>query len=98
MLEELLKEINKLKEYKKKYEYAIKDKQKMSDLLYTYMMEEWEHMDREDRVLAYKRSSCESCRYYDCCSISLPEDIWKPIRSDKAWIPSRVSCGKFKWS
>ena len=98
MLDELLKDIDELKKYKKKYENAIKDIQTMSDLLYTYMKKEWESMSREDRVIAYQRSSCESCRHYDCCSISLPEDIWKPIQSDKAWIPARKNCGNFQWS
>lgn len=98
MLDELLKEINELKEYKNKYEYALKDKQRMSDLLYDYMMREWESMSREDRVVAYQKNNCSSCRHYGYCNIGLPEDILKPIPSDKAWIPYIKNCGSFQWS
>lgn len=98
MLDELLKDINELKEYKKKYEYALKDKQTMSELLYDYMMREYESMTREEKVLVHQTNSCSACRHRDYCSIELPEDIWKPIPSDKAWIPARKSCGRFEWS
>jgi hypothetical protein len=98
MLEELLKEINELKEYKERYELANKDKERMSEMLYHYMMVEYESMTREEKVNVYRENSCSCCRYRHDCTIGLPEDIWKPIPSDIAWIPSRVSCGKFKWS
>lgn len=98
MLDELLKDINELKEYKKKYECTLKDKQKMSDLLYDYMMKEYKNMGREERILLHKTNCCSCCRYRDYCNVELPEDIWKPIPSDKAWIPARKNCGKFEWS
>ena len=97
LVEELIEALNELTEYKKKYEYAIADKQVMSEKLYEYMLKEWENTGREDRVLKFKEN-CRGCRHQDYCTISLPEDIGKPIPSDEAWIPSRVGCGKFEWS
>ena len=97
MIETLIKDIEELISYKEKYEHAIADKKTMSDKLYEYMLKEWESMGREERVLQYKEN-CRGCRHKDYCSIGLPEDIGKPIPSEKAWIPARVSCGKFEWS
>lgn len=48
MVEELIKELNELQEYKKKYECVQKEKQKMSDLLYEYMMREYENMEKKE--------------------------------------------------
>lgn len=98
MLDELLKEIDELKSYKSKYESALESKQKMSDLLYDYMMKEWKNMSREDRVDMHIDDICSCCRYRMYCTIELPEDILKPIPSDKAWIPARTCCKKFEWS
>ena len=102
MLEELLKEINKLKKYKKLYECAVKDKERMSELLYEYMTKEYENITREEKIAQHKEKLCRSCRYRDYCreyfDDSYSEDIGKPIPSDKAWIPGRVTCGKFEWA
>ena len=98
MLEELIKGIHELEEYKYKYECIQKDKQRMSDLLYEYMMREYESMGREERIVAHKVECCNCCRYEGYCNIGLPEDIWKPIPSKKAWIPGRKVCEKFEWS
>lgn len=98
MLEDFLKEINELKEYKEKYEYALKGQQIMSELLYDYMMKEWEGMSREDRVNMHREEACSCCRYSMHCTIELPEDVLKPIPSEKAWIPARTCCEKFQWS
>lgn len=98
MLGELINEIQELQEYKKKYEYVQKDKEVMSEKLYEYMMREYGNMSREERVLSYRTNSCSCCRYRDYCEISLPENIWEPIKSDRGWIPGRVTCGKFDWS
>ena len=98
MLEQLIKELEELKEYKHKYECAIKDKQRMSDLLYEYMMKEYENTTKEERVLKFKQDTCRCCRYRDYCSIELPDDIQKPIASNKAWIPATKSCGEFDWA
>lgn len=98
MLDELLKEINELKEYKIKYECASKDKQRMSELLYDYMMQEYENTSKEKRIELHKINCCSCCRYRDCCDFEFPEDVWKPIPSEKAWIPAKTTCGSFKWA
>lgn len=98
MLEELLREIGELQRYKTKYEYAVADKQTMSNLLYEYQLKEWENMSREERIAEYEHITCKLCRHSDYCSIELPEDIRKPIPSDTGYIPLRVDCGEFEWS
>lgn len=97
MLDELLKEINELKEYKKLYEYAIKDKKLMSERLYKYMMKEYESMTKEERIAYYKKECCNCCRY-NFCGYDFPDDICKPIPSEIDFIPARVICKGFKWS
>ena len=67
MLDELLEEIQKLREYKTKYEYAEKDKKEMSDLLYKYMMAEYEGKSYDERVQEYKKNTCSCCRYHSMC-------------------------------
>ena len=47
MVEELIKQLQELQEYKYKYECALKDKQTMSELLYDYMMQEYEVTSKE---------------------------------------------------
>lgn len=101
MLDELLKEIEVLRSYKNLYECALSDKQVMSDKLYEYMTKEYENTSYEDKCKSYIKDTCSCCRYrlYGCDhQNNLPEDILKPIPSDKAWIPSRKTCGYFKWS
>ena len=67
MLDELLEEIQKLREYKTKYEYAEKDKKEMSDLLYKYMMAEYEGKSYDERVREYEKNTCSCCRYHSMC-------------------------------
>ena len=101
MLDELLEEIQELKEYKTKYEYAEKDKKEMSDLLYKYMMSEYREKMYRDRAEKYRKEWCIHCKYHcddDNCGIDLPVNILEPIRSDKNWIPGYVGCRYFKWS
>lgn len=98
MLEQLIKELEELKEYKKEYEYAIKDKQTMSEMLYEYMMKEYENTTYEERVCKFRQDTCEHCRFGDGCNLELPDDIMKPIPSDKAWIPAKKTCGEFEWA
>ena len=101
VIEEFIKELSELQDYKKKFECALKDKQIMSDKLYEYIMKEYENTSYEDRCKEHIEKTCSACRYrfYDCeLQNDFPEDIWKPIESDKAWIPGRKSCGEFQWS
>jgi hypothetical protein len=100
MLDELIKEIKELQEYKNKYECQLKDKQRMSDKLLELMTEKYNSQSYAERCEIYKNEMCNSCRYSDCCKQqnNLPKDIWKPIKSDKAWIPGNSTCGSFEWS
>lgn len=96
MLDELLKEIAELREYKNKYESAMKEKQAMSNLIYGYMMTEYEGLSKEDRILKYKKEFCANCKRENDCNCKLPDDICKPIPSDNTWIPEIVICGRMR--
>ena len=102
MLEEFIKELEELKEFKKKCEYLEKDKQVLSDKLFEYMTREYEGTSYESRCSAYIKNSCSCCRNCDFgyCSLmrELPQDIGKPVQSDKAWIPATKGCSNFRWS
>jgi hypothetical protein len=97
MLDELIKEVHDLKEYKLKYEYVIKDKERMSDLLFELMTEKYNNSSYADRKEYFRKNSCRCCRYEVCCDLEVPQDIGKPIKSDKAWIPAIKSCENFEW-
>jgi len=97
MIDELLKEINELRDYKKKYENCLIDKQTMSDELYELMMAEYERTPYEQRVEEYKKNVCNDCRFQRSCLIVLPQDIGMPIKSNSAWIPATKSCDNFEW-
>lgn len=94
MIDELIKEIQELKEYKEKYFKLVGEKQRLSDELYKYMMKEYEKMSLGQCVDAYENEWCICCKHYKEQCI-LPEDILRPIRSDKAWIPEKKSCDSF---
>ncbi|MCJ7965807.1 hypothetical protein MT487_01810 [Lachnospiraceae bacterium NSJ-171] len=98
MIDEFLNEIKKLQEYKKKYLCAVTDKQRMSDLLYEYMTKEYKRMSKQKRIEKYEEECCKYCRYREYCKFDFPDDIYKPIKNDNAWIPGRVTCGNFEWS
>jgi len=88
-----------LKTIKTKYECLQKDKQRMSELLYEYMIKEFNSKSYEDRVEEYKKTVCINCRYRGCSyAKELPIDILKPIESDINFIPSTTTCGKYEWS
>lgn len=97
MIDEFLDEIKELQEYKKKYLCAVKDKQRMSDLLYEYMTNEYKRMSKQKRIKKYEEECCKCCRYREYCKFDFPDDIYKPIKSDSAWIPGMVTCGNFEW-
>lgn len=97
MLDELIMEISELKTYKKKYESATKDKLRMSELLFELMTEKYNNTPFEERKKHFKEDICRCCRWKTSCNIKIPEDIEKPIESDKAWIPAQRGCGEFEW-
>lgn len=98
MLNELLNEIEKLKEYENLYNSAVKDKREMSNLLFELMTEKYNNTPRIVRWAYFKDEWCNHCkgRYY--CELEFPDDIGKPIESDTGWIPPKKGCGKFEWS
>lgn len=101
MVEEFVKEIKELLRCKQELEYIQEEKRTMSNELYKYMMKEYEKTSYEDRCKEHIKKTCSMCRYrYDDCDLqnNFPEDIWKPIESNRAWIPGRKSCDKFQWS
>lgn len=77
----------------------MKDKQVMSDLLYEYKLKEYENTSYEKRCEYHIEHTCSACRYRDGCELKIdfPEDILKPVPSDKAWVPGCKNCKKFKW-
>ena len=101
MLEDLVKEIQELQEYKEKYECALKDKQRMSDKLYEYMMDEYSRTPYEERSDYHVEHWCRDCRCRPCdeykCSMELPEDIMIPIPSNNAYFPPKKLCEEFEW-
>lgn len=97
MLNDLLKEIQELQEYKHKYKCALKDKQNMSNLLFELMTEKYNNTSFEERKKYYIKSMCDACRFSDYCNVELPKNIGEPIKSDKAWIPATKTCGDFEW-
>ena len=101
MLEELIKEVKELQEYKQKYECAQKDKQKMSNLLYNYMLSEYRNITYEENVRLYKDEWCRCCRYKSNCNKVIDGEfsktIRKPVRSDNGYIPGREGCESFEW-
>lgn len=62
------------------------------------MIKEYNSMSKQERILKYKEEYCIYCRNRDFCVGVFHEDIYKPVQSDKAWIPGRIACGKFRWS
>lgn len=99
MLEDIIKELKELMEYKNKYQSAKKDKQEMANYIYSNELEEYYDTSYEDRCKRYIEETCKDCRYKENCEIineGLDEDILKPIKNAD-WFPSYKTCGNFKW-
>jgi hypothetical protein len=98
MIDELIKEIEELRTIKTKYEYLQKDKETMSKLLYKYMIKEYNSKSYDERADEFRVTICKDCKLRGCnYTKELPIDILKPIESDVSFIPSKISCKKFKW-
>ena len=54
-------------------------------------------MSKQERISKYEEECCRHCRYRGYCEFDFPENIYEPVRSDKAWIPGRKTCGRFEW-
>lgn len=98
MIDELILEINELRDIEKNYKFTLQDKQQMSDLLYELMSEKYDNLPYEERVEWHKKELCNDCRYYSSCNKELADDIGCVLPSEKAWIPSRVCCKHFNWN
>lgn len=96
MIDDLINELQEYKTMKDKIKYLQKDKQKMSKLLYEYMMKEYNTKSYDERVNEFRNDVCKNCRNRDCGK-ELPIDILKPIESDKDFIPSKKGCSAFNW-
>lgn len=106
MLEEFLEDIKELKKYKEKYKCSESDKEKMSNLLYEYMMKEYKEKDYKTRVNKHISEFCKNCRYYygdneECKWLEgtpksrLPQNILEPIKSKTNFIPGQRICKDF---
>jgi hypothetical protein len=69
----------------------------MSDRLYQYMLKDYQNTTYEERCNLHVEHECVACKLRRDCYYQkeLPEDIYKPIESDKAWIPARKICKHF---
>ena len=96
-LDELIKEIQELKEKEKQLEYLKKDKKKMADKLLEYELKEYENTSVEERKEKYFKETCSCCRFNCENSKGLPDDIGKPIESKVDYFPSHKGCKDFEW-
>lgn len=97
ILDELIKEIQDLKEKEKQLEYLKKDKKKMADKLLEYELKEYENTSIEERKAKYFKETCSCCRFNCENSNGLPDDIGKPIESIVDYFPSHKGCKDFEW-
>jgi len=103
-MKEYLDEISKIVEkqvneqIEKKYSYLLADKKKMSEELYLVMSENYEKTPFEERKDKYKKDMCRCCRFnWDCDKSIIPENILKPVQSDRDWFPPKIGCEDFEW-
>lgn len=96
-LDELIKEIQDLKEKERQLEHLKKDKKKMADKLLEYELKEYENTSIEERKAKYFKETCSCCRF-NCENLKgLPDDIGKPIESKADFFPSHKGCKDFEW-
>ena len=96
-LDELIKEIQDLKEKERQLEYLKKDKKKMADKLLEYELKEYENISIEERKAKYFKETCRCCRFHCENSNGLPDDIGKPIESEDDYFPAYKGCKDFEW-
>ena len=96
-LDELIKEIQDLKEKERQLEYLKKDKKKMADKLLEYELKEYENTSVEERKEKYFKENCSCCRFHCENSKCLPDDIGKPIESKVDYFPAHKGCKDFEW-
>jgi hypothetical protein len=103
ILEEFLKEINELQEYKKKYEYLLKDYNYRMKKLFELELEKWENTKSQDRKEEFIKTTCRDCRHFfdrESLTCEIEDDISKPFLREhgdgKKYI-SYKCCKDFEW-
>ena len=96
-LDELIKEIQDLKEKERQLECLKKDKKKMADKLLECELKEYENTYVEERKAKYFKETCRCCRFHCENSKCLPDDIGKPIKSKVDYFPAHKGCKDFEW-
>ena len=96
-LDELIKEIQDLKEKERQLECLKKDKKKMADKLLEYELKEYESTSVEERKEKYFKETCRYCIFNCENSDVLPDDIGKPIKSEVDYFPIHKGCEDFEW-
>lgn len=97
ILDDLIKELNELKDYKNKYEHAMADKKRMAKELYDLMLNEYKSIPKEVHRDNHIEHWCRCCRgKYGCNKSYMPENVGEPVESED-WIPGTVGCPEFEW-
>ena len=96
-LDELIEELQDLKEKERQLECLKKDKKKMADKLLEYELKEYENTPVEERKTKFFKEMCRCCRHGCESKDGLPDDIGKPIKSEDDYFPSYKGCKDFKW-
>lgn len=96
-IDEIIKELQELKQKEQELEYLKKDKIKMADKLYEYELKEYENTTIDERKEKYFNEMCKNCRHFCDNKNKLPDDINKPIRTDNDYFPAHKGCSEFEW-
>lgn len=96
-IDEFIKEIEELKRKAEELEYLKIDKTKMADKLYEYELKEYEKATVDERKEKFFNEYCLHCRHECDNKDKLPDDIDKPIRTDKDYFPAHKICKDFEW-
>ena len=96
-IDEIIKELQDLKQKEQELEYLKEDKKKMADKLYEYELKEYQNTTIDERKEKYFNEMCKHCRC--CCENKdrLPDDINMPIRTDNDYFPAHKCCKEFEW-
>lgn len=96
ILKQLQEELNGIEKIKTENSNLKADKKRMSETLYSIMMEQYRELDYETKIEKFKKEWCKCCRFKGC-ELELPDDIGLPIKSENDWIPSTKGCKEFEW-
>lgn len=97
MLDEFIKEIKELQDYKLKYNNAMADKNRLAEYIYKNELEKYSKKSYEERFNEYVKGTCKNCKYHNSCNVDIPRNILEPTKNE-GWFPSYKTCGNFEWS